>query len=123
MPFCVLIVILRIYGNYFGGGNGAELNRMEIRILDSSPFKNGINDYCFLPLCVDIYKEIKKSNLIKNKTFYYENTFNIKDETFENYAVTKKEFEVEWEKRKKEVGEEKLVEKINNFLKQYPELL
>ena len=74
-------------------------------------------------ICVDIYKEIKKSNLIKNKTFYYENTFNIKDETFENYAVTKKEFEVEWEKRKKEVGEEKLVEKINNFLKQYPELL
>ncbi|MBK8674736.1 MAG: hypothetical protein IPN93_17630 [Bacteroidetes bacterium] len=62
VPDTIQTAKLRIYGNYFGGGNGAELNRMEIRILDSSPFKNGINDYCFLPLCVDIYKEIK--NLI-----------------------------------------------------------
>lgn len=114
---------LRIYAYYFGGGDGAEINRMEIRILDSSPFKNGINDYCFMPLCTDILKELKKLNIVSDSNSFVKNAASLDDKIFENSSLTKKEFLEECERRKKEIGNPKLFENIKAFSKQYPELL
>lgn len=122
VPDTILNAKLRIYAYYFGGGDGAEINRLEIRILNNSPFLNDINDYCFMPLCVDLSKELKKQKMAFDSKTFFQKAFELDEKAFENSPISKKEFALEWKRREKKMGLETLFKNISIYTSQYPEL-